>query len=632
MDMDWISFVFKRLNFSAAIVYYLYWFILSGCTHQKKVNVPFISDNQNNESSIEKSVLTDEDERFWKDLTKDQQDINLGPQWNESKAFIDKTAELGLLGHTFTSVAAVDLNLDHLPDLMLMPSFLGQPKFFLYQSELKKFVPTFNRFEESESFSFAIFADFDRDGVVDAFTATLNQKNELRPKPLRYWQGHYRDGQLVFKRSKHFPDRAPSPIASLHPVDVNLDGRLDLFIGHWFGQKKQQMVPHADELWLNLPEGWKESSQLLKGEHSSDPKADLYPAQAKPTWATNSCDMDNDGWPDLLTASSAGHDNKLWMNRPARSKYEPRYFEDRGRSSQYAADTQGFLTTTGGGRTFCSVCADYNQDGIMDIFLCELTHGWDPLGVDRSSVLTGSNPLYPPQFLRTEYMSDTQEENWNQGDKRANWADLNLDGRLDIVVDNSGFPPHSRLVTFLQDETQAFTNEATALGVDFVNPQGTIVVDFNVDGKPDILSAQFNVRQSESQNRLYFFENLQTVKSPLLTLFLEGDKANKWGWGSLVSLFLENPKDKTKKVLRYYYHAIQGGIPSQSPEGLRVALPENFELRGVKVRWPYLKNPLSPQSGPIEHRYRLPVSRNSGHSLFTLCESGAWRPGKLSCR
>src|SRR5690606_21195559 len=117
-------------------------------------------------------------------------------------------------------------------------------------------------------------------------------------------------------------------------------------------------------------------------------------------------------------------------------------------------------------------------------------------------------------------------ESWNQGDRRGIWVDFNLDGRVDLVVDNSGFPPYSRLVFFEQDETRAFFNVASQMGVDIVNPTGTITLDLNQDGRPDFITSQNNVRRAEIPPRLYVFENQLQTKGRAVKVHLSGSKSN----------------------------------------------------------------------------------------------------------
>lgn len=564
-------------------------------------------------------------------LTKESsKPVSYGPTLSiTDNTFLDKTADYGLEGIEGVTFAMVDLNRDLHPDLVVMPSFFSQPRFFFFDPKEKKFKEVdYSPFPEVLQASYLVFADFNNDGVTDVAVAVLNQRGEFSKIPISVWLGRWDEAsKLRFNRDEKFLKLPAEPTSSLIVLDANLDGRLDLFVGNWFQDLKQGLVPTADRLLLNLAEGWVDQTDWLTGE-ALKTASDLYPPQSKPTYGASTCDMDQDGWPDILTASSGGHYNKLWMNR---ARNETRRFDDVGRESGYAADPQGILVPTGGGRTFSTVCADYNDDGIMDVFLGELTHGWDNLGVDRSSVLSGSKLTYPPAFLRTEYMSDSVADNWNQGDKRAQWADMNLDGLVDLVVDNSGFPPLSRLVLFAQDETRAFVNVAHQWGVDVVNPTGTVVADFNSDGKLDILTGQSNIRKAAIKNRLYLLENnLQTPGRRAFVFHLEGDGANKQGLGAMLMLYVEREGKRT--IQRRWNEFTQGGIPSQLPPGVHFGADALTKVHGVKVRWP-VKHQRSVMRGKtLERLYSIPDDGKTPLQVFTLCEDGKIQSGRFSCR
>jgi hypothetical protein len=54
-------------------------------------------------------------------------------------------------------------------------------------------------------------------------------------------------------------------------------------------------------------------------------------------------------------------------------------------------------------------------------------------------------------------------------------------------------------------------NLAGQLGIDVVNPIGTISVDVNHDGLPDLITSQNNIRHSDIPPRLYVFENQNKI-------------------------------------------------------------------------------------------------------------------------
>jgi enediyne biosynthesis protein E4 len=607
-----ISNFFLRALFGALIL-----FLLNACAYVKKnLYLPSDKELQTSLDGISQEAIAP---------------VNYGPTLlSGENRFIDKTKDYGLEGVEGISFAMIDLNRDYIPDLVVVPNYFSEPRFFIFDSKTKKFSEAkYSPFPESIRVSFMLFADFNNDKVSDAVIGVLNQKGEFSKVPVSMWKGYYeKDNLLRFKRDVTFPDLPPEPTSSIIALDVNLDGLLDIFIGNWFHEHKKNLLPTADRLIMNRGDRWVDESTKLEGEtrKTSD---ELYPPLAKPTYGASSCDIDQDGWPDILTASASGHYNKLWMNRPELTKSD-RKFEDVGKVSGFAADPNGILVPTSGGKTFSATCSDYNDDGVMDIFVGELTHGWDNLSVDRSSVLTGNKVTYPPSFLRTEYMSDTVEENWNQGDKRSMWADLNLDGYVDIVVDNSGFPPHSRLVVFAQDETRAFINVSHQWGSDIVNPTGTILADFNQDGRLDILTGQTNIRKASIKSRIYILENQLITKGRRAFVFhLDGKKANSQGLGSMVMLYTED--EGKKNIQRRWYELSQGGIPSQLPPGVHFGVNETTKVLGVKVRWP-AKGSKSLFSGKtLEKLYKINDTSNESLQVFTLCESGSIHRGRFSC-
>lgn len=583
--------------------------------------------NAPTKSSDEESIRLSEE---LDSLSKKVQVVNYGPTLKEGGQFIDKTEELGLGNLVAVTFNAVDVNFDGFTDLVILPTYYSRPKFYLWNKNAQKFElwahdPLPNDFKAS----FMIFNDFNKDKIPDLVSGVLNQRSEVSQIPLKFYPGEMWDGKIKFVEDPKAFSLPVEPTSSVTAIDFDLDGWLDLFVSNWFENRNGQYLPVADRLLRNNKGKFEDMTGLLRNE-ANKASDQLYPPNAKPTYGASTCDIDQNGWPDILTVSSSGHKNKLWMNL-RESKTGERYFEDVGPVSNYASDPDGNLIPTGGGRSFFSACIDYNDDSLMDVFLGELSHAYDNEQVDRSSVLTGSKETYPPYFLRTEYVSDATSESWNQGDRRGVWVDYNIDGKVDILVDNSGFPPYSRLVLFEQDETRAFLNVGSQVGIDIVNPTGTITLDFNKDGLPDILTSQNNIRKADISPRLYLFQNAGNfLGRRSVKIHVQGSKSNSDGIGAMVMLYTQS---KTRKVvLRRWNEWSQGGLPSQNESGVHFGISEGMEVVGVKVRWPYMRKTGFSSGEVHEKLYSIKDLPEKNHMEFTLCEDGRVLNGKSSCQ
>jgi hypothetical protein len=563
-------------------------------------------------------------------LSKKVQVVNFGPTQKEGGVFADKTDAYGLSDLFAVTFNAIDFNFDGYTDLVILPTYYSRPKFYAWSQSKTKFeLWDHDPLPSDFKASFMLFYDLNKDKVPDLVSAVLNQRSEVSQIPLKIYYGRMKNGKLTFKEDLEAIKLPVEPTSSVTILDFDLDGWPDLFISNWFENKNAQYLPVADRLLRNVKGKFIDASALLRTE--SDKNSDqIFPPNAKPTYGASTCDIDQNGFPDILTVSSSGHKNKLWMN-VRESRTGERYFEDIGAVSNYASDPDGSLIPTGGGRSFFSACADYNDDGIMDIFVGELSHAYDNDSVDRSSILSGSKETYPQYFLRTEYVSDANSESWNQGDRRGIWLDFNIDGRVDMVVDNSGFPPYSRLVVFEQDETRAFLNVASQLGVDLVNPTGTITLDVNRDGLPDLLTSQNNIRRSDIKPRLYLFENQsKKMGKKSIKVHLHGIKSNTDGVGAMVMLYTKNKKKKI--VQRRWVESSQGGLPSQNESGVLFGVGEGVEIVGLKVRWPYLKKNGFNSGDILDKLYSLKNYVNKDFIEITVCEDGKVLNGKMSCQ
>ncbi|MEI8346229.1 MAG: CRTAC1 family protein [Pseudomonadota bacterium] len=547
---------------------------------------------------------------------------NFGPNQIEGGPFKDRTADYGLSGIEANHLYAVDFNNDGFTDLVLIPQFYDQPQFWQYDPKKKKFIKLeYNPFPDKVSATYLAFADFNKDSILDVLVGTMAQKTELNLPPMEIFRGEidarsgklsYREIQGAFGNSKKY-----AGAASLSLLDFDLDGELDIYLGNWFDFSQKTLPPLSDELLKGKVFKFSNQSDHLENEQYFSRSTDTF-INARPTFATSICDVDQDGWPDILTCSSGGFHNKLWQNRPDSGR--ERFFKDIAKETNYASDQDGALSTMGGGNNLFASCADYNNDGIMDIFLGELSHSYDPPSRDRTSILTGISGQ-GVRYNRQELFTTAQGQ--DRADRRALWVDFNNDGLLDLVVENSSFPPNSRLTLMQQEQNGDFVDISANSGIDIVNPMGVIMLDLNNDGAMDLLVGQAPIRDTRIAARLYYFENVGHTSGKSLRLHLQGESSNTLALGATVIL-----KSKLGKKRAYVDYLL--GAQSQNQEGIHFGLSLGDVPQTVEVHWPYLPKGQGDESTPLVKRYRVPQMKGN-YSEFTLCESGKILLGNKKC-
>lgn len=145
-------------------------------------------------------------------------------------------------------------------------------------------------------------------------------------------------------------------VAGAAMADMNRDGRLDLLVGHHFNSTVSRDTEVPVRLYLNTTEGEGSEPSFLDVTDESG-------LVALPTKAPHVelVDIDNDGWPDILTSASAGEGSS-----PAVLMHEgledgvPQFSVPEGLGSD-----QYWVTTP---------TADVDRDGRLDLLAVE----WDP--------------------------------------------------------------------------------------------------------------------------------------------------------------------------------------------------------------------------------------------------------------
>lgn len=546
--------------------------------------------------------------------------IDSGPSKKPApNTFEDFTEKWGLKDLEATHLYAVDWNNDGFVDLVTLPEFYGPPQF------LKGSKKGFKKVKSSPlpyglRASFLNFSDFNKDGIKDLLVVTLNQKTELNKQPIKLFLGKKSKGNFSYTEVPNAFPSTPYPTASVSIVDVNMDGWLDVYLGNWFDTTKSRPTLVPDRIYLGKEGGrsWIDGSYLLIGELDYDSSDRLF-RNATPTFGTSICDIDQNGYPDILAASSSGYKNKVWLNLKDRENKD-RKLVDYSKKMEMAEDKDGSFSKTGGGHSFYMLCTDYNNDGFFDVAMGELFHSYDPETRDRSSILTGKGREFPPQFIRTEYHKDDGTGSWSQGDRRALWADLNFDGNIDLIVENSGFPPKSRLVYFEQDSDHGYADKALDYGLDIVNPSGSVVLDVDKDGKLDLIVGQVKLRNSSIQPRLYAYKNVMPREGKrTLKIELKGKKGNSEGLGATVHL--RTNKAEYLRTVDYSY----GPLNSQIQSGIWFGLQKGEVPREIEVRWPIEYTNRLKRKYPLRRIYKLGKLDFKYHLSLVLNEDGSFK-------
>ena len=544
--------------------------------------------------------------------------VDPGPSiLNPENGFIDKSVEYGLEGIKATHFYVVDLNRDGFDDIAYLPKNYSIPEFYLFDPLIAKFVRiSYNPFSEIVRASYLIFADFDGDHQLDLIMGGLNQKSALRKEGLRIYKGSF-DKLLSFKEVKgRFSAKETSYTSSVGLFDYNLDGHLDLYHGNWYKYVKNKPMPITDRLLQGDGFKFSEVSFRLQDELLYNSTKGYY--KATPTYGVSVCDVDQNGFPDILTSASSAYKNKMWLNLTHSSG--SRVFKDYGDQSGFSQDDFGKILPFRGGNSLFSLCTDYNNDGVIDIVIGELTHGYDDENRDRSSVLTGKTNSFPPKFLRSEFYMDDGSEIWDQADYRGAFLDYNADGLVDFFTVNSGFPPKSRLIFFTQESDHGYIDSGKKLGVNILNPSGSVSLDINRDGLPDLLTGQSNVRKSDLPRRVYLFENSVDTDNNRVTLYLHGEKNNSDGIGA--KIFLESGSVSQTR----FANSSSGALPSQNSTGIIIGLGKEKEIKKLVVTWPYLDKKTL---GAKKVSYNFTNREITGHEEFTLCDDGRFYKGRL---
>ncbi len=389
------------------------------------------------------------------------------------------------------------------------------------------------------------FADVDNDGDQDALYGIKvhwehfdGSKFVTVPKADH---GHrskvfLNDGRARFTAAPASPFAAPDSAGAsmaLAIVDVDADGALDLFEGREYRRYGVLYGCGVDRLWKGdggggFVDGTEAAGLMTVPEPALD-------GSSRPSYGVTHADLDNDGDQDLLALSYGRQWNRQWRNDGNGR------FTDVGRETMFAGDSiqhgrypewvrkrgrKDEAPFRSNGNTFDCAVADYDNDGDLDCFLAEITHGWAGEASDLSALLInerwGFRRATVAEFLPPRPRRD--DKNWNNGDLHTGWADLDNDGLQDLLIASGDYPDGQFLRIYRQLPDHTFEDATDAAQLGWEGCGSLSLGDFDRDGDVDILIGRSFMRLSQAHRD----EHMGGIKINQVGL-LRNDVANRNG-------------------------------------------------------------------------------------------------------
>ncbi|HZW09799.1 MAG TPA: CRTAC1 family protein [Phycisphaerales bacterium] len=502
-----------------------------------------------------------------------------GAAWGQL-SFVDATSDLGLGGLSSPHCCFADLNNDGRPDAVI-----GRNRVYLNVADETS--PRKLRFVEVaqpglpafRGGDISVFADLDNDGNKDCIWTRyldVNADNYEPPTdgpPKTAWlrgngDGTFGDPLCAWEVIEPAKEATTAAIAL---GDVDSDGWLDIYLGNWYRKYGGDLEGIPNALLRNHLAGaaganWSKDQSF---PHDAEPFNEESDPGGRPTYGVmilrfiaDDLHPSADGMLGLLDLNYGRRWNRLWIantHRPnSRGQYEwldvapelgldgdpirhgryPDWLQERAKTDPRFAreDEKPFRAN---GNTFDAAVGDIDSDGDFDLFFAEITHAWAGESSDRSRFLVQQRGpdgaitfTSPPELSVDRIPADPTIRSWNQGDLYCELADLDLDGRLDLVLCSSDYPDNQRLRIYRQQEDGAFSDITPWIGLDHVGAQQPSLADIDADGDLDLIVGQsFNrMRPDQTEGRtprvrLFLNEASDKALGNALVLRLTGDES-----------------------------------------------------------------------------------------------------------
>ncbi len=515
------------------------------------------------------------------------------------------------------SVAAVDANDDGWVDLYFTNSRFGHPNaFYLNQGDgtFREIagevgLAELNRRGEGVSMG-SVWADYDNDGDTDALVYRWGRlalmENRLSET-----------GTLAFEdvTGEAGLDRWMNSNCAVW-FDYDRDGRLDLYV---CGYYREDLTLWDLETTSVLPESWEYAMnggenrlfRNLGDGRFREVTDEVGAGTTRWTLAVASADLNDDGWPDLYLANDYGPE-ELWLNR------EGERFER----------VEAGLGESGSGMTVA--LGDVQSRGRLDVYVTNIS--------ERGYLFQGNNLRinFLDELGRFEEVATgpVADAGWAWG---AQFGDLNLDGRADLMVVNGmisadrndqywydmakitgankaifqnaenwpaigdrSLSGYQRSRVLVNRGSEGFADVAGSVGIqDRLDGRGLALADLDNDGDLDAAVAN-------QADRALIYRNDVDGSPGWIAFDLEGTVSNRGAVGARVTVYGETGARTQVKTAAT-------GFASQNGPRLLFGLDGEARPDSTVIEWPSgLRQRIDGPAGETVHLIQEPDSTADG--------------------